>query len=163
MDQWHAIINGEQTGPLSVEDLRGRIAGGTVSPDDLVWTEGMDQWAKAATVKELFPDASAAGMQPAYSRPLPNAPGAEASLVCGIIGVVFSCAGLILGIIAIRRSNKARRTIREHPHTYGGDGVATAGLVLGIIATVIGSLWAVYLLFAIFMFIVVGAASVSSF
>jgi hypothetical protein len=163
MDQWHAIIDGQQTEPISLGDLRQRIAAGSVKPEDLVWTEGMEQWVKAHTVKELFPDANVPSAQPPYPLQLPNAPGAVTSLVCGIIGMVFACAGLVLGIIAIMQSKKAKRTIKEYPRTYGGQGLATAGLVLGIIATVWGSFWAIYLLFVIFMLVVVGAGSMSSF
>ena len=66
-----------------------------------------------------------------YHGPKVNAPGAVASLVLGIIGLVF--CGIILGPIAIVQSNNAKRTIASDP-TYGGGGLATTGLVLGIVA-----------------------------
>jgi hypothetical protein len=71
-----------------------------------------------------------------YRGPLQNAPGAVASLVLGIVGVLF--CGVILGIIAIVKSNEARR-YRDDPR-YTGQGMATAGLVLGIIGIVIHSI-----------------------
>lgn len=66
-----------------------------------------------------------------YTGPKTNAPGAVASFVCGLIGVFF--CGVILGIIAIVQANNAKRAIASDPR-YTGEGLATAGFVLGIIA-----------------------------
>jgi len=77
-----------------------------------------------------------------YRGPQVTAPGATASLVCGIIGILFSCVcfiGLILGIVAIVKANEARRAIAEDPR-YSGQGMATAGLVLGIISLALSGL-----------------------
>ena len=59
-----------------------------------------------------------------------NAPGAVASLVLGILG--FFICGLVLGIIAITKAQEAKRAIASDPR-YTGAGMATAGMVLGII------------------------------
>jgi hypothetical protein len=59
---------------------------------------------------------------------------ATASLVCGIVGL-FLC-GVILGPVAIYLSNQAKREIRESGGQYTGEGLATAGMVLGIIAVI---------------------------
>jgi hypothetical protein len=74
-----------------------------------------------------------------YRGPKRNAPGAVASLVCGLVGLLI--CGVILGIIAIVNANKARSEIRRNPH-LGGGGMATAGLVLGIIDIPLGILFA---------------------
>ncbi|MBE0414948.1 MAG: DUF4190 domain-containing protein [Dehalococcoidia bacterium] len=58
---------------------------------------------------------------------------AIASLVCAIVG--FFILGIVLGPIAIALGVGARRKIRENPE-LGGEGIATAGLVIGIIDTV---------------------------
>jgi len=63
--------------------------------------------------------------------PVEKAPGATASLVWAIIGFFF--CGLIGGILAISESNKAKRLIEENPEQYEGEGLATAGQVIGII------------------------------
>jgi hypothetical protein len=65
-----------------------------------------------------------------YHGPKTNAPGAVASLVCGIIGLLI--CGVVLGPIAISQANNAKRAIENDP-TLGGSGLATAGFVLGII------------------------------
>jgi hypothetical protein len=68
-----------------------------------------------------------------YHGPMINAPGAAAALTYGIIGL-FIC-GIIFGPLAISKANAAKRAIAENP-TYGGGGMATAGLVLGILDVV---------------------------
>lgn len=75
-----------------------------------------------------------------YRGPTTNAPGAVSSLVCGIVGLFF--CGIILGIVAIVQANSAKRAIERDPR-YSGGGMATAGLVLGIIGLV---LWALVIL-----------------
>ncbi len=83
---------------------------------------------------------------PGGGYPQENAPGAVGSLVCGIIGVVIACTGLVLGIVALSLSKKAKQAIAMNPGRYGGSGLATAGFVLGIIATIWGAFWAIYIL-----------------
>jgi RNA polymerase subunit RPABC4/transcription elongation factor Spt4 len=65
-----------------------------------------------------------------YHGPRVNAPGAVASMVYGLVGLFLF--GMILGPVAIAKSNAAKREIAGNP-TYGGGGYATAGLVLGIL------------------------------
>jgi len=73
-----------------------------------------------------------------YHGPKINAPGAVSSLVLGIIGIVF--CGVIFGTIAIVQANSANRSINSDP-MYGGKGMATAGLVLGIVGILLNILW----------------------
>ena len=51
------------------------------------------------------------------------------SLVCGILG--FCCG--ILGIVAIITGFMGRNNANTNPQEYGGAGLATAGMILGII------------------------------
>lgn len=53
--QWHVGRGGQSTGPYSTEQLREMAATGRISPGDLVWKEGMAEWADCATVQGLFP------------------------------------------------------------------------------------------------------------
>ena len=87
-----------------------------------------------------------------------NAPGAVSSLVCGIISVVLCwvpIAGLVLGIIAIISSRKAKAAVQSNPEAYEGGGMAVGGLVCGIVGTVSSAL---YNIFWVIGFIAVGAA-----
>ncbi len=69
-----------------------------------------------------------------YAGPKENAPGAVGSLVCGIFAVL--CCGFILGIVAIVLGNSAKGKIRDNPQLYTGGGMATAGIVLGILGII---------------------------
>lgn len=67
--------------------------------------------------------------------PLPssqvNHPRAVAALVCGIVGFFFF--GVILGTVAIIMGYRARNEIRANPLQFKGDGLARAGLILGVV------------------------------
>jgi len=54
--QWWYAREDEQLGPLSPGDLRRLVASGGLAPTDLVWREGMSEWAPAARIKGLFPE-----------------------------------------------------------------------------------------------------------
>lgn len=69
-----------------------------------------------------------------YHGPLTNAPGAVASLVCGIIGLVF--CQIVLGPIAIWQASRARAAMKNDP-SLGGEGLATAGAILGVVDVVV--------------------------
>lgn len=60
-----------------------------------------------------------------------TAPGATASVVCGVIGLFLF--GIILGCVAIAKANSAKKLLAEHPDRYSGGGKATTGLVLGVV------------------------------
>ena len=79
---------------------------------------------------------------------------AIASLVCAIVG--FFTLGIILGPIAIVLAKTARRKIREDPE-LGGDGIATAGLVIGIVDT---ALWVVGIVIGIIFLLIVTVCTV---
>ena len=72
--------------------------------------------------------------------PKTTAPGATASMVYGIVGL-FIC-GVIFGPIAISKSNSSRALMKMDP-TLEGEGMAIAGLVLGILDLVA---WAIILM-----------------
>ena len=84
--------------------------------------------------------------------PAPNADGAVASLVLGIIGLIL-CP--ICGPIAWSLGHRAERDVDASGGALAGRGVATAGKVLGIIGTV----WlAVVVLFVIVGIVIFGIA-----
>ncbi len=59
----------------------------------------------------------------------PNSTMAMVSMIAGIVGWVL--APLIGSLVAIITGHMAKREIRESAGQLGGDGMATAGLVLG--------------------------------
>jgi hypothetical protein len=63
-----------------------------------------------------------------------EAPGAKQALILGIVSLF--CCGIVLGPFAIVNANKAKQAIAMDPSLTGG-GMATAGMILGIIALVL--------------------------
>ncbi|MCA9211602.1 MAG: SPFH domain-containing protein [Planctomycetales bacterium] len=50
---WHVAVNGQTTGPYSMQQMAAGVASGEVRPDSMVWTAGMDQWMAASNVPQL--------------------------------------------------------------------------------------------------------------
>ncbi len=166
MEQWFCAIEGRKYGPITEDTVRLWLAEGRLQRTDLAWREGMAEWAEIGMLPQ-FRDAGAGPPAAALPRagacqPPPNAPGAVASMVCGIVGVVcggLCCAGLVLGIVALNQRKKALEGFSRHPGKYGGHGFCTAGQVLGIIAIILGSLAAVYWLFWLIMMLTFAASA----
>jgi Domain of unknown function (DUF4190) len=70
---------------------------------------------------------------------------ATAALVCGIIGLLL--CGVVLGPVAIYLGTQAKKEIRSSNGQLKGEGLATAGIVMGVIA-VIGFIISIVYLFA---------------
>lgn len=51
--KYHVAVNGQATGPFDMNILSQMVAQGTLTKDTLVWTQGMQNWAKAEMVAEL--------------------------------------------------------------------------------------------------------------
>lgn len=66
---WYYAQGGQQLGPVEFSELQQMRAAGKLGPDDLVWSDGMPQWAAAATIPNLLPAAP-----PGVPVPLPAAP-----------------------------------------------------------------------------------------
>jgi membrane protease subunit (stomatin/prohibitin family) len=63
---YFAAINGAQAGPFAVSDLAAKARTGELTPQTLVWKQGMASWASAESVGEL------AGVFAAAPPPLPK-------------------------------------------------------------------------------------------
>lgn len=53
---WYYAVNNQQLGPVSEAELRDLADRGKLGPRDLVWKDGMPQWAPAETVPGLLPE-----------------------------------------------------------------------------------------------------------
>jgi Domain of unknown function (DUF4190) len=80
------------------------------------------------------PPGAYGGGSPNYGGGGGEAPGAKQALILGIVSLF--CCGIILGPYAIVNANKAKQAIAMDP-TLTGGGMATAGMILGIIALVL--------------------------
>jgi hypothetical protein len=68
--------------------------------------------------------------------PAPTSTLALASLMMGILGWIF--LPVVGGIIAVITGHLAKREIRQSSGLLGGDGLATAGLLLGYANLIVG-------------------------
>ncbi len=97
----------------------------------------------------------------------PFAPGAVASLVFGILALVLGSVpllGLGLGITAIVLAVRARRAVAVAPESLLGAELATAGLVCGIIGSVLSALatLALFLFLAVIASVIAAAAGAAA-
>ena len=78
MSQWYYSKNNQRQGPVSSEQLKQLAATGQLQPSDLVWKEGMAQWAAASSIKGLFA-APAAPPPPNFPPVIQNCPPTQAT------------------------------------------------------------------------------------
>ena len=72
--QFHAELNGQAAGPLTVDQLRQYVNAGQLTPNSNVWAPGMPNWVPAQSVPALAP--LFAAPPPATPPPLPPRPSA---------------------------------------------------------------------------------------
>lgn len=152
MRQWHYASKGQRVGPIDEDMLRTHIQTGTVSLQDLVWTEGMTDWAPVGSVPEFSqvgsqqPGAAAKGEQGSSPQTYPvpasalrttyvRAHRGATVLTLGILSLALSemCVpGLILGLIAWSMGKKDLQEIDGGRMDRGGRGVTRAGRICGI-------------------------------
>jgi len=54
-NNWYYTVNGEQHGPLAIDQIKAKIASNELSPEALFWTEGMKEWTKSSAISALAP------------------------------------------------------------------------------------------------------------
>lgn len=54
-ETFHVALHGQAAGPFTTAQLQGYAQNGQLTPDTLVWTNGMANWVKASTVPTLQP------------------------------------------------------------------------------------------------------------
>jgi predicted Zn finger-like uncharacterized protein len=50
---WHLVVDGDQVGPLTDADMRGRLSRSEISSENYVWKEGFADWLRLADVPEF--------------------------------------------------------------------------------------------------------------
>ncbi|MEJ7633427.1 DUF4190 domain-containing protein [Aeromicrobium sp.] len=88
--------------------------------------------------------------QPGYGYPAPPSNNNKAlwAMITGIVSIFFCYLGVLIGPVAIVLAVLGKKDIKGSNGTQTGDGMATAGLITGIIGTLI---WA-----AVIALIIVG-------
>ncbi len=51
--RYHVAVDGEASGPYSLEGLQQQLGNGSITPKSLVWTSGMEDWVEASEVADL--------------------------------------------------------------------------------------------------------------
>ena len=76
--QWYYTQNGAQAGPVSTEVLAQLFAAGQLSPDELIWADGMPDWQRARDVPTFFAPPAPQQQQPYFNpqQPYTGQPGA---------------------------------------------------------------------------------------
>src|SRR6516165_9934566 len=59
-EMWFYTCEGKQMDPVTIRELKRLAGDGTLKPTDMVWKEGMPRWIRASSLRELFPDPTAA-------------------------------------------------------------------------------------------------------
>lgn len=52
--EWYYSVGGDRQGPVAAAELKKLAETGTLKPTDLVWKDGMADWAPAKSIKGLF-------------------------------------------------------------------------------------------------------------
>jgi len=148
MSQWYYLLNGQQRGPVSREEIIGLVSRGQLRLNDYVWSDGMPNWVPIQNVPGLhegatpqpgyggggaaYPGGAQAYAQPRrrYLRPHRG----SAVLTLGILGLVV-CG--ICGIIAWVMGNTDMVQIRAGRMDRSGEGMTNAGRICGIIGTIL--------------------------
>jgi hypothetical protein len=139
----YVLRDNQQTGPFTEAETRAQLATGAVTPQTLVWWQGMAEWQPLGQTHLAVPPPTG-GTPPHVAPPVTAPPSLYAtagvehysglavmSFVCGALG--FFC---ISAPVAIITGHLARSGIRRNP-TLKGSGMALAGLVLGYFWTIL--------------------------
>jgi TM2 domain-containing membrane protein YozV len=95
--QWWYSKNGVQAGPVGLVTLQQMLSSGSLSPDDLVWTDGMAQWSPARSVP---------GVMPVSAPPIP--PSSENTKFCHHCGARIASLAEICPKCGIRQTDILR-------------------------------------------------------
>lgn len=50
---WYVVIDGAQTGPMSVEEVSEQVAAGSVDAETFAWREGMGDWKRLSEIEDF--------------------------------------------------------------------------------------------------------------
>jgi hypothetical protein len=101
---WFFASEGKQRGPYPEAQLREFVAGGTVTADTLVWSEGMTGWQKAGEIPGLLSGASGPPAAPYSGGPVTNAAGrgdGSLSINFGIWEFVWRSVLFLVGAVLV--------------------------------------------------------------
>lgn len=160
MKQYYLVINGEKSGPFTIDQLATQ----QLTPETPVWTEGMSDWVPAQQVAELSslfasqapipeasqptatPQASAYNAAPAYGNPQPQAPNTQVVppnyLVWSILVTLFCC--IPGGVVAIVYSTQVSSRFQQGDYAGANESSRNARKWVIISAIAAAAVWVIY-------------------
>lgn len=137
-NEWYYGSEGAQCGPVNEAVFHTLIADGTITPQTLVWKNGMADWQplEMLGVKVGYPVAPYAPLYLGNPVVAPTSGLAIASLVCGIVGILtcFVYVPGICGLAAVICGHMGMSQIGKSPVLMGGKGMCVSGLIMGYLA-----------------------------
>ena len=125
-------------GPEDAAAVCRWIREGRASHRTMARRTGEESWRPLSTFPEWT--GPLRGQPLPLGQPPPASGMAVASLVLGIVALVFFPLGLMLGVPAVMCGHAGWGAIRAEPELVGGKGMVVAGLITGYLGIVIGSL-----------------------
>ena len=141
MPQTYEIIGGDHRphGSVTGEELCQWIREGRASNQTMVRISGQKTWQPIGAFPEFLGPLQGLPWAPVNQPPPKTHSLAVTSLVLGIVALLFFPAGVLFGVPAAYCGHRAHSQIAQSGGELGGTGLATAGLVLGYIGTLIGA------------------------
>ena len=125
-------------GPQDAASLCRWIREGRASHRTMARRTGEESWRPLSTFPEWT--GPLRGQPLPLSQPPPASGMAVASLVLGIVSLVFFPLGLVLGVPAVICGHAGWGAIHAEPELVGGKGMVVAGLITGYLGIVVGAL-----------------------
>ena len=125
-------------GPEDAASLCRWIREGRASHRTMARRTGEESWRPLSTFPEWT--GPLRGQPLPLGQPPPASGMAVASLVLGIVSLVFFPLGLVLGVPAVICGHAGWGAIHAEPELVGGKGMVVAGLITGYLGIVVGAL-----------------------
>jgi hypothetical protein len=128
---YHVLINGEQKGPMTTEQLEELKQDGTLTSDTMVWKGGMAAWGKAGgqeDLEKLFAAAAPPPAPPPTPSVPPPTPGSEGQQAGSGEDVSETLADTNEAPIELSVSDQIRQALEAYREAKGFDwGVSSKG------------------------------------
>ena len=100
---WFVASGGRQEGPFSETDFRSDIAAGRITPDTMVWTDGMADWQRAGDVPGLLSRPGRPPMPPNSGQALARdgGPGQPVTVELGLWGLLGRTLVYLIGMLLV--------------------------------------------------------------
>lgn len=133
--------DGKEYGPVDIAQLRAWLTEGRVDAQTLVLPAGGTEWKPLSTCPEFaalprMTPPTLAAPPGVLAYPMRTNGFAVAGLIMGILSLTFGlcCYGFPFSILGLIFSLVALSQLKQFPQSYGGKGMAIAGLVLSCVS-----------------------------